>query len=91
MHKKTDPPGSRRPITPPVRIYLAQMPDCFGYGLCVMDTTESGAERALQRAYRGMKRDFGTTTMSYKEALEYFGGGVEEIELGKVYNDGFKL
>lgn len=73
-----------------MKIYLAEMPDCFGYGLCVIDTDRAAAIRALKRTYRDMRRSY-QSSMSFDQALEYFGGGCREIEPGKVYNDGFKL
>lgn len=70
-------------------IWLAEIPDIFGYGLCVMAETEAEAMDALRAEHRKWKKDF-SGERSFAEALEYFGGGAREIELGKVYNDGFK-
>ena len=72
----------------PTEIWLAHMPECFGYGLMVLDTSEDGARRKLKAAYLPMAKryQFGQT---FDRAMEYFGGTIAPVELGKVYNDNF--
>lgn len=73
-----------------MKIWLADMPECFGYGLCVLSHSEDDARRRLKNEYKAMRRAYGYNK-PFDEAMEYFGGSVREIEPGKVYNDGFKL
>jgi hypothetical protein len=65
-------------------IWIGHIPDIFGYGIMVAETTEDKAMKALKREF-----DKWDATRSFKESLEYFGGGVFEVELGKGYNDNF--
>jgi len=70
-------------------IWLAQIPECFGYGICILDTTENGALVKLRKEYKKMAAGY-NCQKSFNDAMDYFGGSVSEIEIGKSYNDGFK-
>ena len=70
-------------------LWLAEMPDCFGYGLMVIDTSEKAARNKLMRAYRDRRKGYGSTR-TFDDAMDYFDGSVRQVQLGKVYNDGFQ-
>jgi hypothetical protein len=79
-------------------IWIAKIPDIFGYGLIVAEVSEDKAMKALKKdkAMKALKKAFyewrnsrGSTT-TFKEALENWGGGAEEISIGKVYYDNFQ-
>ena len=70
-------------------IWLAEMPDCFGYGLMVLDHTEDAARQHLKKAYKAMAKSY-QSGRSFGDAMDYFGGSVRLVEPGKVYNDGFR-
>ncbi len=72
-----------------MKLYLAEIPDIFGYGLCVIDTDKHKALNALENAFHRAKENR-NYHRSFRDAVEWFGGGVREIEPGKVYNDGFR-
>lgn len=71
-----------------MEIWLATMPDCFGYGLIILADSRAEADKLLREAYKKMARSY-ESDRSYSEALDYFGGCIEKVEIGKVYNDGF--
>ncbi|KZX57771.1 hypothetical protein A3709_19300 [Halioglobus sp. HI00S01] len=70
-------------------MYFAEIPDIFGYGINLIDTDEDSARRRLKKAYFAW-RDNSTLDMTFERAVEHFGGGVREIQVGKSYYDGFK-
>jgi hypothetical protein len=75
-------------------LWLAQMPCVFGYGLMVFSTTAKKAEAMLKREYldwrKGYLREGEADFYTYDEAMEWFGGSVEEIKLNHIYNDGVR-
>jgi hypothetical protein len=70
-------------------IWIAKIPDIFGYGLIVAEVSEDKAMKALKKAFYEWRNSRGSTT-TFKEALENWGGGAEEISIGKVYYDNFQ-
>jgi len=71
-------------------IWKASIPEIYGYGLLVMDQTEELAMKALKKEYYAWRNARPhSSQMTFKRALEYWCGGSEKIELGKIYNDGF--
>ena len=78
------------------KIWLAQMPEAFKYGFMVLAETREEAERELKKEFFECRKAAANDGMgwscswwTFDEAMEYFGGSIGEIELGKVYNDGF--
>lgn len=75
-------------------MYLAEIPDIEGYGIQILSDCEKTAEKLLKKEYYKWRKSsrFGYHSHmdTYAKAIEYFGGGVSEIELNKIYNDGFK-
>jgi hypothetical protein len=69
-------------------LFVGQIPNAFGYGLMVAEDSEQSCIKALKNSYDKWKRIY-NFKKSFKEAFEYFGGSIQEIELGKVYYDGF--
>lgn len=77
------------------RVFMAEIPSVFGYGLVVFDTSAAAAEKKLRASYYEMRSGFGlregeASFWTFKEALDYFAGGTSEIELGKTYFDGVR-
>jgi hypothetical protein len=74
-------------------IWMATIPDIFGYGLIVVDKSEELALKALKKEYYAWKktnRKAGYYSDStFNSSWEDWGGRTEKIELGKAYNDGF--
>jgi hypothetical protein len=70
------------------RIWIATIPEIFGYGLTVLDVTEEAALRALKAKFYEWKKQLPSQS-TFKSAFEDWGGRTEEIEIGKVYNDNF--
>jgi hypothetical protein len=70
-------------------IYIGQMPEIGGYGISVASFDEKDAMKILRKEYLDWKKHR-YMDMTFKQALEYFGGGVSKIELNKGYYDDFK-
>jgi hypothetical protein len=69
-------------------VYIGIMPDIGGYGINVVSLTEEGAMKALKSEYYSWRKSLGST-MTFKDACEYFGGGVDKITLDKGYYGDF--
>ena len=69
-------------------IYIGLIPDVGGYGISVASLTEEEAMKTLKREYYDWKKSR-HIDKTFKEALEYYGGGVDKIELNKGYFDNF--
>lgn len=67
-------------------IWIGHIPEAFGYGIMVASDTKEGAMKAVRK---GWEKWGGDREMSLKEAFEYFGGSIHQIELDKSYNDNF--
>ena len=70
-------------------IYMAQMPDVFGYGItCFSKQSSTDALKKVEVAYReGMKLRGNKLTDSFIERFEYYGGRINHIEFDKVYDE----
>lgn len=77
-----------------MKIYLAEIPDICGYGIQILSECPKKAEKLLKKEYYEWRKvtpmGFHSHMDTYAKAVEYFGGGVREIELNYIYNDGFK-
>jgi hypothetical protein len=75
-------------------IWVGQLPDIFGYGLIVIDKSEELVTKALKKEYYAWKRerrkDGIHSDSTFKSSMEDWGGCIEKVEYGKVYNDGFR-
>lgn len=69
-------------------IWIGQIPEIFGYGIMVAEESEEACLRALKREHKEWKRQW-NGDFSFNQAMDYFGGSVSEIELGKGYTDNF--
>lgn len=64
-----------------------------GYGVNVIAKSEEEAMVLLDDEFNRIKRNAYKKhryMSDFENAMEYFGGEVKEIELGKAYYDGFK-
>jgi hypothetical protein len=69
-------------------VYIGQMPDIGGYGINVVSLTEEGAMKALKSEYYSWRKSL-KSDRTFKDACEYFGGGVDKITLDKGYYGDF--
>ena len=70
-------------------IWIGQIPEIFGYGINVAEETEDACIKALKREHKSWKQAW-KGAFSFNEAMDYFGGSVFEVELGKGYTDDFR-
>ena len=77
-------------------IWIGTIPNYQGYGISVAEATEDLCRKALKKHYYDWRKTINasalhnTDTMTFDERLEYHGGFIKEITLGKYYYDEFK-
>jgi hypothetical protein len=76
-----------KPTTP--EVWIGQIPGIFGYGIVVAESSEAECKKALKKHYLACKKSWGYDK-TFTDAMDYFGGGVFKIEMGKMYYDEFK-
>jgi hypothetical protein len=74
----------------PAALWHGHIPEIFGYGLEVVARSKGDAMTALRKAYAEWKIARPDDSTDFKTSFNRFGGYVERIELGKVYNDGLR-
>lgn len=70
-------------------IYYGDIPEIFGYGITCIEETEEKCYAVLKKAYEDWK-EIKVDKETFDEVLEYWGGGVSLITIGKTYHDGFR-
>ena len=77
-------------------LHIGVIPDIFGYGMTVAETSQAKAEAALRAKYAEWKADrkkhikgYDETETNFDKSFEDFGGYYKRVELGKVYYDNF--
>lgn len=82
-------------------IWIGVIESIFGYGIAVAEVTEEKCMEALRDIYNASVEDLpdeydeqydenGIEMSRFEKAMEYWGGRVSEVELGKGYDDGFR-
>tara|TARA_R110000772_G_scaffold47429_5_gene108436 strand:+ start:2186 stop:2443 length:258 start_codon:yes stop_codon:yes gene_type:complete len=82
-------------------IWIGVIDSIFGYGIAVAEVTEEKCMEALKDIYNASVEDLsyeydeqyddnGIEMSRFEKAMEYWGGSVSEVELGKGYDDGFR-
>lgn len=75
------------------KIWIGIMPGAFGYGLSAVGESKKEVEDALRTGYDEFmsdgRNDDSTDFNTFKKAMEYFGGRIEQVEMGKSYYDNF--
>ena len=70
-------------------IWVGVIPGIFGYGISVAAESEKDCMKALRSCYLDWKKSYPDPTTNFKKSFEYWGGRVNQIELGKGYFDDF--
>jgi len=70
-------------------VWIGQIPSIFGYGIVVAESSSDACKKALKKHYLACKksRNYDKT---FADAMDYFGGYVVEITMGKMYYDDFR-
>ena len=68
-------------------LYVAKIPEVFGEGMQVIGKTEQDALKYLEQAFDKRKQRVGARIeeMDFKEAMEYYGGGIWPVKINQVY------
>lgn len=75
------------------KVWIGVMPGALGYGLTSVGDTEKEATETLKKGYDEFMSDGRNDDQddfnTFKKAMEYFGGRVTQVEMGKSYYDNF--
>tara|TARA_R110001592_G_scaffold224678_2_gene480389 strand:- start:318 stop:545 length:228 start_codon:yes stop_codon:yes gene_type:complete len=72
------------------KIWMAQLEGLGSYSIEVLGTSEKDAMSKLKKEYNNNWKASKGGGKSFNEIMEYNGGFVQELTLGKVYIDGFR-
>jgi hypothetical protein len=72
------------------KIWMAQLEGLGSYSIEVLGTSEKDARSKLRSDYNKNWKATRGLGKSFNEIMEYNGGFVQELTLGKVYIDGFR-
>ena len=72
------------------KIWIAQLPSIGSYSIEVLGTSKTDATSRLRYEYNANWKASKGEGKSFNEIMEYNGGLVQELTLGKVYIDGFR-
>jgi hypothetical protein len=72
------------------KIWMAQLEGLGSYSIEVLGTSKTDATSRLRREYNNNWKASKGGGKSFNEIMEYNGGFVQELTLGKVYMDGFR-
>ena len=67
------------------KVWIGRLPEFKGYGIAVVETSKEKCEVALFKAWK----EFPNKELTFKQAMEYFGGNVFDVEIGKGYFEDF--
>ena len=70
-------------------VWCATIPDIYGYGIVVFETTEDLARKSLKKHFYVAKKAF-DGVYSFPKAFENFGGSIFEVEMDTCYDDGLR-
>jgi hypothetical protein len=69
-------------------LWVGRMPGIFGYGIMVAESSEADCKKALRKYYFACKKSR-RYDKTFAEAMDYFGGAIVKITMGKMYYDDF--
>ncbi len=69
-----------------IEVWCGMIPEIFGYGLMMFEHSEDAARKSLKKYFYEMRKSFGSNT-TFARAMDYFGGSVIQVEMGKKYYD----
>ncbi len=71
------------------KIWFANIPEIFGYGICALHETEEGAIKAVKKSFYKWKDQLPSDS-TFESAWEDWGGYTVEVEIGEAYSDNFR-
>jgi len=73
-----------------MKLYYAELPECYGYGCVAVGKTEKEARNALKSPFQKLRESYGDTR-TFQQAWIYFGGHIVTMEVGIGYRKGLDL
>jgi hypothetical protein len=67
-------------------LWCGMIPEIYGYGIMVFECTEEQARKSLKKHFLVFKKA-ANGELTFNRAMEYFGGRIQKVELGKMYYD----
>lgn len=72
------------------KIWFGNIPEVFGYGISCLGNSKKEVMDTMKKEYAEWKKQQPDPETNLNKSFEYFGGYVEEIEIGKCYYEGLK-
>lgn len=70
-------------------IWCGTIPDIYGYGIMVFETTEELARKSLKKHFL-VAQKANNGVYSFPKAMEWFGGRVLPVKMDTYYDDGMR-
>jgi hypothetical protein len=86
---------SKRKDTQMKKIWFGNIPDIFGYGISCLGNSKKEVMDTMKKEYKQWKagrakHGFGDESTNFETSYEYYGGWVEQVEIGKGYYEGLR-
>ena len=77
------------------KIWFGNIPDIFGYGISCLGNSKKEVMDTMKKEYKQWKagrakHGFGDESTNFETSYEYYGGWVEQVEIGKGYYEGLR-
>ncbi len=72
------------------KIWFGNIPEVFGYGISCLGNSKKEVMDTMKKEYAEWKKQRPDPETNFNKSFEYFGGYVEEIEIGKGYYEGLR-
>jgi len=73
------------------QIYVGIIGEIFGYGLMILGHSEEQCRDGLRKEVDEWRNNMGeeSSQQIFDKAFEDWGGSIKQVEIGKIYYDGF--
>ena len=77
------------------KIWFGNIPEIFGYGISCLGNSKKEVMDTMKKEYKQWKagrakHGFGDESTNFETSYEYYGGWVEQVEIGKGYYEGLR-
>jgi len=75
---------TKKTVSP--EIWCGMIPNIYGYGIVIFETSEELAKKSLRKHFLAFKKGYGGI-LTQPKAMEYYGGRIFQVEMDKLYYD----
>lgn len=72
------------------KIYYGEIPEIFGYGISCLGWSKKEVRNTLRMEYDRWKKIQPDDDTSFNTSFDYYGGWIDEIEIGKGYHENLR-